>query len=334
VASNTSTVYATEWFEFPRYACKPPSGDTNNAYLAHGFCGGLVLKNPHLATLDEFTFALEAPPNMQYFDYYDADTKAHLYVATDDEDGWRKRWDITGDQVDTVVIGLKHYFPNPRRAHNGAVPGVMPFTVPYTVSMELFRGKTADGRCGCYDSALRYRTWATHSDRSWMANGPWMDDPDVSDRVKDSDLYYVRLKNDPAIDATEWSTIVEDMDRLKTFVGATHMLGLLYGWAENMHFAGTFLPPAFDPLAQPGDLDTALGTAAAANIHLSSYTIPQWWDNALTGAGFAPWRFDDFIGTIDYNAISQYVIRDKDNIVLTVPQDGPHQPPSPTEPLP
>ncbi len=320
IVDNDSATYALEWAEFPRLACKPPSGVASNGWLAHGFCAGLVIPNPYEKDLTNFTIALECPPSMQFFDYFDISTKDHLYIASDDDDGWRKMHQLLGDGSSVSTQGFRHFFPNPKRAGNGA--GVMPFTLPYNINIEMFKGKTADGRCGGYDSALRYRAWATHTDRPWIAaaGGPWAASAAVSSRVKNSDFYYVRLTNQ-GLAGTPHTTIVEDMRRLKEFIqlftGAIEMMGLLYGWSENMDFINDFQPPAFFPLIEAADLETALQLAEINDIYLSWYTIPQWWDNGLTGAPSVPFRYDDFIGTIDYNAISQYVIRDYDNVPLT-----------------
>lgn len=318
VTTSTSSTHAIEWCEFPRLGCKPPSETATNGWLAHGFCGGLVITDPYNTTLGSFGDALEAPPNMQFFDYYDIDTKAHLYISFDDEDGYRKQHQLIGDGSMVAVQGFRHFYPNPRRTANGGAP-TMPYTHTYHTNIEVFRGMCADGRMGCYDSAIRYRSFGTSSSRSWMVDGPWNAASNVSDLIKDSDFYYVRLLDEPPTSGTPHTDIVEDMIRVKDYIGATHMVGLLYGWANNMDFADSFFPPAFAPLAPiaSGDLNTALGNAAADNVHLSVYIIPQWWMNELTGVGNVPFRFDDFIGTIDYNGITQYVLRDNDDNAQT-----------------
>jgi len=204
--------------------------------------------------------------------------------------------------------------------------GVVPYTMTYNVNMELFKGRTEDRRCGFYDAAIRYRTWGTDMTRPWMieAEGPWMDADDVSDRVKDSDFYYVSGHSNSSAPANFWTDIVEDMSRVQSIIGSTDQLGLLYGWAENIAFLSDLEPPAFTPLIQGANQNTALGTAAAADMHLSYYTLAPFWESSLTGD--APFDYLDFIGTTDYDDVFQYTIRDSD--------DTPIDPTDPTDPDP
>lgn len=311
----TSAVYALEWIEFPRLGCQAPSEVASNAYLAYGFVGGMVSTTPHMLTLDTFDTAPGAPPSMQFWDYYDISTKAHLYISTDDDSGYPKLWVAVGDRSSVTRQAWRHYFANPRRVHNGSI--TMPMTTTYHVNIELFKGQTADGRCGHYDSAIRYRTYGIAAARPWVADGPWAASANVSSRVKNSDFYYVRAADGAPASPTAWSDTVQDMARIQSFVGATHMLGLLYGWSANMDFALGFYPPKFTPLTAAANMNTALGTAAAANIHLSLYTLPCFWETSLTSIGDVPFRYNDFIGTTDYNEISQFCIRDTNDAVIT-----------------
>lgn len=327
VTTNTNATYGVEWVEFPRLACKPHSEDADNAYLAYGFAGGCTLKAPHNFTFNTFTTAPEAPSSMQFWDYFDASTKAHLYVSTDDDDGYLKRWNLTGDSSSIALQGWRHFYQNPRRAGNGS--GVMPYTQTYNTRIAVFRGRTADGRMGGYDSALRYRDWATHSDRPWMTQGAWAAAAGVSSRVKSSDLYYVQSSPTPI--ANHWTTFTTDMVRLKTYIGATHMLTLWYTWGANMNdlIGADFLPPAFEPLDQAADQNTALGTAATNNIHVSLYHIPNLWDNSLTTPTDDPFAFDGFVGDVDYGSIHDYIIRDHDDNDITSLPSGPFLPVEP-----
>ncbi len=311
---NTDTIHGVEWVGWPRLACKAHSGDPDNAYLAYGFVAGAVLPQPHNFTFNDFLVSTEAPSCMQFWDYYDAETKVHLYVATDDDDGYAKRWNLNGDNSSVSLQEWMHHVPNPLRAHNGTA--IVPYTFTYTVRICLFRGLTEDGRCGAYDAALRYSNWASNeTDRPWLDKGPWDDvASNVSSRVRASDFYY---SVGPTVPHTNyWTDIVQDMTRLQSFLGITDMMGFLYSWGTNQGTlvnAPTFLPPSFLPLNQAVNQNTALGTAAAASIHLSWYTIPQFWESYLTGAPFSPFRYDDFEGTTDYGAIAQYVVRDVDD---------------------
>jgi hypothetical protein len=280
---------------------------------------------------------MQSPPNMQYLDYFDISNKVHLYISTEDDDGYAKAQPILGDGASVTRIGIRHFFKNSFIAGN-AGGGVMPYTLTYPTKFELFRGKVEDGRCGYYDTAIRYRAWATGAARQAMvqAGGPWVDNPDVSDRVKDSDFYYIAGGQKDSTDPLFWTTLLTDMARIQGFIGTlgvTPMLGLLYAWAQNMDFVNpnAFLPPKFTPLIAAGNQDTALQSAAGANIHLSYYTLPCFWDSSVTGAGAGVFRLDDFIGTIDYNNIAAYCIRDKLNNPIGIPGFQPDPPVGPPE---
>ena len=318
---NENVDFSVEWFEIPRLGVRSQT-EQGNMYLAHGFVGGMVLKDPENVTLDDaLRTTITGPPSMQFMSYYDITTREHLYLSTDDDDGAPKNYVLTGDGS-TSVCAFMHWCPNPRRAGN---PGVVPYTMTYNVSMELFKGRTQDGRCGYYDAAIRYRSWATDMTRPWMieAAGPWMDAGDVSSRVKNSDFYYISGHSNSSAPANFWSDIVTDMTRVQTILNADEMLGMLYGWAENIAFLTDLEPPAFTPLIQGADQNTALGVASAAGIHLSYYTLPPFWESTL--AGDAPFDYNDFVGTIDYNDILQYTIRDND--------DSPTDPIDPLDPI-
>lgn len=318
-AANTNASWAIDYCEFPRIGCTSPSGLADNTRLAHGFVGGLVARHPHLLDLTAFQTAIEAPPSMQFVDYYDVTTKAHLYMAWDDDAGYRKQWQIRGDLSSIMYIGFRHFFPNPRIATNGGV-SVMPYTFTYHTILELFRGKTADGRCGHYDAAIRYRTWGTNASRFWMANGPWVADSSTSTLVKNSDfLYMTGNQRSPSGTFTPWTNFIEDMRRIKVFIGAANIIGLLYAWADGLDFMAPngFMPPKFFPTIENANQDTALGTALAQNIHLSYYTCPLLWETLLAGAGGVPFQYDHFIGTVDFGSMASFVIRDKNNVPIS-----------------
>lgn len=319
VAANTNSSYGLEYVAFPRLGCKPHSGDPANAYLAHGKQSGCVVKNPHAVTFDQFLISPESPDSMQFWDYFDSSTKAHCYVSTDDTDFYRKRWNLLGDGSSVALQEWEHHLKNPRVAHNGSA--VVPYTFTYSTRIALFRGLTEDGRCGAYDSAIRYRDWATDPTRSWLTDGVWNSvSSSVSSRIRTPDLFWVAggMETPPT---SYWSNTVTDLYRIKNFCQTDHVCLMLYSWGTNQGDleGDNFRPPSFLPVVQLADMETALTGAALVDIHAALYTIPAVWDQALTGSGSLPFRYDGFIGTTNYGLISQYVLRDHDDNALAVP---------------
>src|SRR5688572_1694123 len=314
--THAGPTYGVEWFEIPRLGCKPDSGNVANAWIAHGLMSGLTVINPHevnfTPTSEGGTGGLASPPAMQFTDYFDIDTKLHVYVAMDDDLGLYKEWCCKGDGS-TAVQGWRHHPANPRKATNGGA-GVQ--TLPYGMNISLFRGQTEDGRCGHYDAAIRYREWATAVARPQMVRGPWVDSIDIPNRVKNSDFYYVVQAHINGPGPTFWTDMVEDTRRIKNFLGAAEMMMLWYGWGINqgaLISPPTFRPPEFTPLPQLANEDTALGTAAAQGIHVSWYTIPGIWDVTLDGAD--DFNYLSFDGSQAYGPMDNYMVKDQHGVV-------------------
>ncbi len=310
--TNTNPSYGVEYVDYPCLACLPHSGNLANAYLAHGWLGGFTLKDSHTAA----QAVIGSPPSMQCWDYFDIDNRVHLYASTNDDVGYNKEWIFEGVTTGTCQR-WRHHFKNPRLASNS---GFSTQHITYVVDVALFIGKTGDGRCGHYDTAIRYRDWAANPLRPWMSRGKWVDATSgtakVPARVRDSDFYILyATTNSAPPSATFWTTAVEDVRRLKNAIGADECIMLWYGWSVNQ--TGLLAPPSFRPQAfawaQPSDESTAIGTATANGIHVSIYTIPGVWDTTLNTSDF---KFTDFQGTIAYD-LSQYVVKSEAGTVLT-----------------
>lgn len=316
---NTSATRGLEWWEFPRLGCVPDNGVDTDAFIAHGFTSGLTMRRPNTLNFDTgytfipgaFNTLLPAPSAMQYTSYFNKTTKLHVYVQTDDDVGYSKEWGTIGQGIASVQF-WRHHPKNPRKAGNNGA-GV-PLT--YNQDIIVFRGRCSDGRCGAYDAAIRYRAYGTGVMRSWMTRGPWADALNVPDRVKNSRFYYV---SGHSLFGTPW---IEDARRVKTFLGASNMMLLAYNWGKNQGALlgpPTFRPPEFTPMPNAADITIALQAAAANNIHVSYYTIPHPWDTTLTLAG-AFFRYTHFLGSIDYGALAQYMIKDVLGNVATANQ--------------
>jgi hypothetical protein len=311
---NSNATYGLEWIEFPRLYCKP-STEAGNMRIAHGLSGGFVVQEPHDFDASGLLNSPEAPGSMQFWDYYDVTTKAHLYVQTDDDGGYKKTWRVTGDGSANVLQRWRHHTENPRIAENDGLytEDTADYTYSYTVRTAAFRGRVADGRCGHYDSAIRYREWVLATNPAWLSRGAWKTASSIPSRLRSSLFYYVLSPGEGVTaPALFWTTFVTDITRVKDYIGATHCLSLWYGWGTGMAtLAGTnFKPPSLLPLIQSADQNTALGTANTQNIHVTPYTFLTGWDSDIASGDFS---YSGFIGTSDYAAISAFCVRDVDD---------------------
>lgn len=303
--TSANASYAVESWVFPRLACLPPTTAAESA-LAHGWLSGWCINNPASETIST---EIGSPPSMEFWSFFDKTTKQHFYVSTNDGTGWLKEWGLAGNGT-SAVQSWRHHPKNPRKASQGSLS---PQTLSYTMELTLFRGLCEDGRLGAVDAAIRYREWATNASRSWMSRGAWATASSVSSRVKNSDVLYVLQPSSYPVSATFFTTFIEDIRRIKAFLGASEMLALLYGWGQYqgaLIAPPDFRPPEFTPIpaAHSANLDTALGTANTNNIHCSFYTWVNGWDTTLISTIY--FNYLSFDASSAYGAIADRCIKD------------------------
>ncbi len=108
--------------------------------------------------------------NMQFFAYYSQESRAGLYITSQDNAGYAKSLNAGLLGADWMVVNAPYFPPFQAGAD---------VTVPYTVLLGVFHGDW-------FDAASLYRTWAIQ--QPWARQGPLVTRADVPDWYKNTGM--------------------------------------------------------------------------------------------------------------------------------------------------
>lgn len=312
--ANSSSRYAVQCVEWPRFELKPWTDDPADFYLVQTFSGGgYTVRRPQ--DYGAGTWFGTWPGALQFVALFAAETKRILMLRTDDERGRMRAWRCDPNAAaDGVVLDILHLADRRYQGANGWTP-------TYEVHMESFVGKAKDGRLCAYDVALRYREWATAAGRPWVSRGRWWENPNVSPRVKSLDLYVTVSGVDDTslgvVDADDCTRLGTDLARLKAAVAPAAPAVMLYGWTPRDFNAYWPDPDPFAAGILPAwnSMHTAL---AAAGWTTGLYAFMKNWSLAIPGGRpFSLFAYSTALTEGVAGNLSLFVLKKRDGTAKT-----------------